>query len=46
MGEAKDKDKLLIKDENNLLVVFDLENEITLPKADAGSFFYENKLAL
>ena len=39
----KDKDKLI---KNCLLVVFDLENVITLPKADVGSFFYKRKLTL
>ncbi len=28
------------------MVVFDLENVITLPKADVGSFFYKRKLTL
>ena len=45
MREEKKKDKLL----NNtkcLLVVFDLENVITLPKAEVGSFFYKRKLTL
>ena len=45
MQEEKKKDKLL----NNtkcLLVVFDLENVITLPKAEVGSFFYKRKLTL
>ena len=31
---------------NCLLVVFDLENVITLPKADIGLFFYKRKLIL
>ena len=45
MREEKKKDKLL----NNtkcLLVVFDLENVITFPKAEVGSFFYKRKLTL
>ena len=46
MREKKDKDKLLIKDENYLLVVFDLENVITLPKADVRSFFYKRRMPL
>ena len=40
MREEKNKDKL-ITNENCLLVVFDLENVITLPKADVESFFYK-----
>ena len=43
MWEQKKKDKL-ITNENCLLVVFDLENMITLPKANIGSFFYKRKL--
>ena len=47
MREENNKDKYkLITNENGLLVVFDLENVITLPKADAGSFFYKRKLTL
>ena len=38
MREEKNKDKLTTN-ENCLLVVFDLENEITLPKADVVSFY-------
>ena len=45
MREEKNKDKL-ISNENCLLVVFDLENVMTLPKADVGSFFYNRKLTL
>ena len=45
MREEKNKDKLTTN-ENCLLVVFDLENEITLPKADVVSFFYKRKLTL
>ena len=43
--EKKNKDKL-ITNENCLLVVFDLENLITLPKADIGSYCYKRKLTL
>ena len=45
MREKKNKDKLTTN-ENCLLVVFDLENEITRPKADVVSFFYKRKLTL
>ena len=45
MREEKKKDKL-IEDEKSLMVVFDLENVITLPKAEVGSFFYKRKLTL
>ena len=45
MREQKKKDKLIIN-ENCLLVVFDLENVITLPKANIGSFSYKRKLTL
>ena len=45
MREEKNKDKLTTN-ENCLLVVFDLENVITLLKADVGSFFYKRKLTL
>ena len=44
MGEEKDKDKFLIKEENYLLVVFDLRNVITLPEVDVGCFFYKRSL--
>ena len=45
MRSEKDRDK---KDdtESKIMVVFDLENVITLPKADVGSFFYKRKLTL
>ena len=33
-------------DEASLIVVYDLENVINLPKADVGSFFYKRKLTL
>ena len=39
------KDKL-ITNENCLLVVLDLENVITLQKANIGSFFHQRKLRL
>ena len=45
MREEKNKDKL-ITNENCLLVVFDLENVITLQKSDIVSFFYKKKLTL
>ena len=44
MGEEKDKDKFLIKEENYLLVVFDLQNVITLSKVDVGCFFCKRRL--
>ena len=44
--EKKRKNYKLITNENCLLVVFDLENVITLPKADIGSFFCKRKLTL
>ena len=43
MREEKSKENT---NENCLLVVFDLENVITLPKADIGLFFYKRKLIL
>ena len=45
MREEKNTVKL-IKDENYLLVVFYLENVITLPNADACSFFYKRKVTI
>ena len=45
MREEKKRDKL-ITNGNCLLVVLDLENLITLPKADIGSFFNKRKLML
>lgn len=45
MRAEKNRDKL-IDGEKSLLVVFDLENVITLPKAEVGSFFYKRKLTL
>ena len=43
--KEKKTDKL-ITNENCLSVVFDLENMLTLPKADIGSFLYKRKLTL
>lgn len=43
---AKRKEKDIDKsntDDNHLLVIFDLENVINLPKADVGSFFYKHR---
>ena len=45
MREEKNRDKS-IDDDKSLMVVFDLENVITLPKAEVGSFFYKRKLNL
>ena len=45
MRAEKAKDKAN-SDKNTLLVVFDLENVITLPKAEVGSFFYKRKLTM
>ena len=42
MRKEKEKDKMN-KEATSLLVVFDLENAITLPKAEVGSFFYKRK---
>ena len=41
MRNEKEKDK---KNEEILLLSFDLQNVVTLPKADVGSFFYKRKL--
>ena len=47
MRQEKKSDKLSITtDESKLLVTYDLENVITLPKAEVGSFFYKRKLTL
>ena len=46
MRIEKEKDKINIKTENKILVVVDLENIITLPKADVGLFFYNRKLTM
>ena len=43
MREEKKKDK---EDGSILLVIFDLENVVTLPKADVSSFFYKRKLTV
>ena len=45
MRAEKAKDKAN-SDKNTLLVVFDLENVITLPKVEVGSFFYKRKLTM
>ena len=45
MRAEKAKDKAN-SDKNTLLVVFDLENVITLRKAEVGSFFYKRKLTM
>ena len=45
MSAEKAKDKAN-SDKNTLLIVFDLENVITLPKAEVGSFFYKRKLTM
>ena len=45
MQKQKNKVKL-ITIENSLLVLFDLENVITLPKTNTGSFFYKRKFTL
>ena len=45
MRAQKAKDKAN-SDKNTLLVVFDLENVITLPKVEVGSFFYKRKLTM
>ena len=44
MRSEKKKDKENCT-ENNLMIVFNLENVITLPKADVSSFFYKRKLS-
>ena len=43
--KEKQNDKSTIQ-ENELSIVFDLENVINLPKAEVGSFFYKRKLNL
>ena len=45
MRKEKEKDKMN-KEATSLLVVFDLENVITLPKAEVDSFFCERKLTM
>ena len=45
MRKEKEIDKSY-KNDNRLLVVFDLENVINLPQAEIGSFFYKRKLTL
>ena len=47
MRSEKDNDKdECAKAYNKMLLVFDLENVITLPKADVSGFFYKQKLTL
>ena len=43
MREEKKRDK---ENENILIVVFDLQNVVTLPKAEISSFFYKRKLTV
>lgn len=45
MRAEKSKDKSS-SEKNTLLVVFDLENVINVPKAEVGSFFYKRKLTI
>ena len=45
MRSEKNKDKVSCKG-NKLMIVFDLQNVITLPKAEVSSFFYKRKLIL
>ena len=45
MRIEKSKDKS-ITDKKTLLVVFDLENVINVPKAEVGTFFYKRKLTV
>ena len=45
MRIEKEKDKI-DKAENKILIVFDLENIATLPKADVGLLFYKRKLTM
>ena len=45
MKKGKEMDKMN-KEVTSLLVVFDHENVITLPKAEVGSFFYKRKLTM
>ena len=43
MREEKGRDK---EEEDILIVVFDLQNVVTLPKAEISSFFYKRKLTV
>ena len=45
MKIEKEKGKINQR-KNKILVVFDLENIITLPKSDVGSIFYQRKLSM
>ena len=45
MRKEKEKDKMN-KEATSLLVVCDLENVITMPRADVGSFSYKRKLIM
>ena len=45
MRIEKEKDKIE-QTENKILIAFNLENIITLPKPDVGSFFYKRKLCI
>ena len=45
MRKEKEIDKSY-KNDNRLIVVFDLENVINLPQAEIGSYFYKRKLTL
>ena len=45
MRKEKEKDKMN-KEATSLLVVCDLENVITLPRAEVGSFSYKRKLII
>ena len=43
MRNDRDADR---KDKDKFVVCFDLENVITLPKAEMSSFFYKRKLTI
>ena len=42
MRKEKESDKSMIQ-ENKLIITFDFENLINLPKAEDGSFLYKRK---
>ena len=46
LAMRKEKTNKLNGNENCLLVVFDIENVINLPKTEVGSFFYKRKITL
>lgn len=46
MRKEKERVKISTRDKSILPVSYDLENVITLPKAEVGSFFYKRKLNL